>query len=92
MPRQRPKRAPAAPPRAQPAHLTTQKKRPAGTRGPRKQRPNQSPLSPSLSLPRPAPGHDVLRHELPLRPGAREAEVADLEVAVCVQQQVGGLR
>lgn len=37
------------------------------------------------------PGHHVLRHHVALGGGARQPEVADLEVAVGVQQQVAGL-
>lgn len=38
------------------------------------------------------PRHHVLRHHVALRRRPREAEVADLEVAVGVQQQVAGLQ
>ncbi|KAM0859882.1 hypothetical protein ACQ4PT_046899 [Festuca glaucescens] len=37
------------------------------------------------------PRDDVLRHHVALRRGARQAEVADLEVAVGVEEQVAGL-
>ena len=37
------------------------------------------------------PCHHVLRHHVALGGGARQPEVADLEVAVGVQQQVAGL-
>ena len=37
------------------------------------------------------PGYHILRHVLGLVGGAREPEVADLEVAVGVEQQVGRL-